>query len=198
MLSLSLTTIGTLIVKYEKMKIKNYILVLLLAISPLLLSATGNQPDNDNSLKIQEGVASYYGKKFHLRKTASGEIFDMAEMTAAHKNLPFGTMLKVTNLKNDKVVWVKVNDRLPQNSKRIIDLSRAAATEIDMIKDGLAKVKIEVPDQETVYFLMNHYQDNKPEGIRLRIYEYPISFSKMDICMIGYEMDFGSQLEVSI
>ncbi len=99
---------------------------------------------------------------------------------------------------NDKVVWVRVNDRLPQNSKRIIDLSKAAATEIEMINDGLAKVKIEVPDQGTIQFLMDHYQDNIPEDIRLRIYEEPIFFEKMDLCMIGFEMDLGEKVEVSI
>lgn len=180
------------------MKIKNWVLILLMVLSPLLISAGEIEPNEEDSLKIQEGIASYYGRKFHLRKTANGETFDMQRMTAAHKNLPFGTMLKVTNLKNDKVVWVRVNDRLPQNSKRIIDLSRAAATEIGMINDGLAKVKIEVPDQGTIQFLMDHYQENKPEDIRLRIYEEPIAFSKMDICMIGMEMDLAEKVEVAI
>lgn len=195
---LSLTTIGTLIVKCELMKMKNILFVLLMLMGPMPLLAGSPKADVGDSLKIQEGVASYYGRKFHLRKTASGEIFDMERMTAAHKNLPFGTMLKVTNLKNDKVVWVRVNDRLPQNSKRIIDLSRAAASEIDMVKDGLAKVKIEVPDQATVNLLMSHYQDNKPEDIRLRIYEGPILFDIMDLCMIGFEIDLAEKVEVSI
>jgi rare lipoprotein A len=169
-----------------------------MVMSPLLISAGELKPNEEDSLKIQEGTASYYGRKFHLRKTANGETFDMQRMTAAHKSLPFGTMLKVTNLKNDKVVWVRVNDRLPQNSKRIIDLSRAAATEIGMINDGLAKVKIEVPDQGTIIFLMNHYQGNIPDDIRLRIYEEPILFEKMDLCLIGFEMDLGERVEVSI
>ncbi|MCL6261659.1 septal ring lytic transglycosylase RlpA family protein [Aquiflexum sp. TKW24L] len=180
------------------MKIKNWVLILLMVMSPLLISAGELKPNEEDSLKIQEGIASYYGRKFHLKRTANGETFDMERMTAAHKNLPFGTMLKVTNLKNDKVVWVRVNDRLPQNSKRIIDLSRAAATEIGMINDGLAKVKIEVPDQGTIQFLMNHYQENTPEDIRLRIYEEPILFDKMDLCMIGFEIDLAEKVEVSI
>jgi rare lipoprotein A len=180
------------------MKIKNWVFILLMVMSPLLISAGELKPNEEDSLKIQEGTASYYGRKFHLKKTANGETFDMQRMTAAHKNLPFGTMLKVTNLKNDKVVWVRVNDRLPQNSKRIIDLSRAAATEIGMIHDGLAKVKIEVPDQGTIQLLMDHYQDDIPEDIRLRIYEEPILFEKMDLCMIGFEMDLGERVEVSI
>jgi rare lipoprotein A len=180
------------------MKIKNWVFILLMVMSPLLISAGELKPNEEDSLKIQEGTASYYGRKFHLKKTANGETFDMQRMTAAHKSLPFGTMLKVTNLKNDKVVWVRVNDRLPQNSKRIIDLSRAAATEIGMINDGLAKVKIEVPNQGTIQLLMDHYQDNIPEDIRLRIYEEPILFEKMDLCMIGFEMDLAERVEVSI
>ena len=177
---------------------KNILFVLLMLMGPMPLLAGGPKADVGDSLKIQEGIASFYGRKFHMRKTANGEIFDMERMTAAHKNLPFGTMLKVTNLKNDKVVWVRVNDRLPQNSKRIIDLSRAAATEIDMIDDGLTKVKIEVPDQGTIQFLMDHYEGNKPDDIRLRIYEEPISYSKMDICMIGLELDLAEEVEISI
>jgi len=139
-----------------------------------MVSAGDGSPSSDKSLKIQEGIASYYGKGFHLRKTANGEIFDMTEMTAAHKNLPFGTMLKVTNLKNGKEVWVRINDRLPQSSRRIIDLSRGAAEELDMVQDGVVKVKLEVPDLESVASLMEHYQDKKPQGLRLRMYESPI------------------------
>jgi rare lipoprotein A len=156
------------------MNMKYFTLLLFLIISPLMLSAGEDTTAPKEELKIQEGVASYYGKRFHLRKTANGEIFNMTEMTAAHKNLPFGTMLKVTNLKNGKEVWVRINDRLPQTSRRIIDLSKAAAEELKMVQDGIVKVKLEVPDQETVAALMEHYQDNKPESMRLRIYERPI------------------------
>jgi len=92
----------------------------------------------------QTGTASWYGKKYHGRKTACGEIFDMHKLTAAHKKLPLGTMVKVTNLKNGKCVVVKVNDRGPFVRGRIIDLSYAAAEKIGMLKDGITKVKIEV------------------------------------------------------
>jgi rare lipoprotein A len=156
------------------MNMKYFTLLFFLIISPLMVSAGDERPSTEEALKIQEGVASYYGKKFHLRKTANGEIFDMTEMTAAHKNLPFGTMLKVTNLKNGREVWVRINDRLPQTSRRIIDLSKGAAEELKMVQDGIVKVKLEVPDEDTVVSLMEHYQDEKPEDIRLRIYENPI------------------------
>ncbi|MBN8706398.1 MAG: septal ring lytic transglycosylase RlpA family protein [Bacteroidetes bacterium] len=89
------------------------------------------------------GVASFYGPKFHGRQTASGEIFDMYQFTAAHRQFPFGTRLKVTNLDNGKSVIVRVNDRGPFVKSRVLDLSYAAAKDIDMVTSGVAKVKIE-------------------------------------------------------
>jgi rare lipoprotein A len=190
-----MTIIGTLIAK-TKMNMKYFIILVLLIISPLMVSAGDKKPSSDEALKIQEGIASYYGKRFHLRKTANGEIFDMTEMTAAHKNLPFGTMLKVTNLKNGKVVWVRINDRLPQTSKRIIDLSKGAAEELDMVQDGIVKVKLEVPDLETMANLLDHYQDNKPPSLRLRMYESPleVEFKKFDFSALTFEINVDSGL----
>lgn len=94
--------------------------------------------------KVQYGNASYYGKQFHGKQTASGEIFDMYKMTCAHKTLPFNTRVKVTNLSNKKTVIVRVNDRGPFVAGRIIDLSYAAAKKIDLILLGVTRVKIEV------------------------------------------------------
>lgn len=94
--------------------------------------------------KTMTGVASYYGKGFHGKKTANGEIFDMNDLTAAHKTLPFGTTLRVTNLNNNKTVEVRINDRGPFVKNRIIDLSYAAAKRIDMIGTGTARVKLEI------------------------------------------------------
>ncbi|MBS1494561.1 MAG: septal ring lytic transglycosylase RlpA family protein [Bacteroidetes bacterium] len=91
---------------------------------------------------VQEGEASWYGPGFHGRKTASGERFDTYEMTAAHKTLPFGTVLKVTNLSNGKTILVTVNDRGPYVRGRIIDLSKAAKDALDM--GGTAQVRLEV------------------------------------------------------
>ena len=90
------------------------------------------------------GVSSYYADKFHGRKTANGEIFNMYKMTCAHKTLPFGTKLKVTNISNDLSVIVTVNDRGPYAHGRVLDLSKAAAEKIDLIKSGTAKVKCEI------------------------------------------------------
>lgn len=132
---------------------------------------------NDSLLVIQEGTASYYGKRFHKRKTASGEIFDMRDYTAAHKNLPFGTMLKVRNLNNGYEVMVRVNDRLPRNSKRIIDLSRTAAEQLDMINEGLTTVKLHALSFAEIERLKDHYE-TVPDGLRLRVHYEPIQWEK--------------------
>lgn len=90
----------------------------------------------------QTGTASWYGNKFHGHLTANGEIYNMYSMSAAHKNLPLPTYLKVTNLENNKSVVVRVNDRGPFHEDRIIDLSYSAAYKLDMLKTGTARVKI--------------------------------------------------------
>jgi rare lipoprotein A len=92
----------------------------------------------------REGMASYYAKKFHGRKTASGERFNMRKFTAAHRTLPFGTRVRVTNLSNGKSVVVRVNDRGPFKRGRIIDVSYAAAKAIGMVRAGTARVRIEI------------------------------------------------------
>lgn len=91
---------------------------------------------------VQEGKASWYGKKFHGRKTANGETYNMYAMTAAHKTLPMGTYVRVYNLSNKTETVVRINDRGPFVRYRIIDLSYSAATKIDMIGPGTAPVKI--------------------------------------------------------
>lgn len=88
------------------------------------------------------GVASWYGPKFHGRPTASGEIFDMHQLTAAHKTLPLGSWVQVTNLENGRSIQVRVNDRGPFVADRIIDLSYAAARALDMVDKGLARVHV--------------------------------------------------------
>ena len=92
----------------------------------------------------QSGKASYYATRFQSKKTASGELYDKAKKTAAHKKLPFGTKVKVTNKKNSKSVIVKINDRGPFVRGRIIDLSSAAFASIANLDTGVIKVKIEV------------------------------------------------------
>ena len=116
---------------------------------------------------FETGQASWYGGKFQGRQTANGEIFDTNLLTAAHKTLPFNTVVKVTNLKNNKSVDVRINDRGPFIEGRIIDLSRAAASQIDMTVSGVAPVKLEIislPDGHTESGLKKT-EEVHPEGI---------------------------------
>jgi rare lipoprotein A len=95
-------------------------------------------------VSTQKGEASYYADAFHGRKTASGERFDMHGMTAAHRKLPFGTRVRVTNLNNGREVVVRINDRGPYAGGRVIDVSKAAARKLEMIGPGVVPVKVEV------------------------------------------------------
>jgi rare lipoprotein A len=107
------------------------------------------QPGKNPSGKILltlEGVVSYYAHDFNGKQTSSGEIYDMNALTAAHRNFPFGTKVRVTNLENNKTVIVRVNDRGPFKEGRIMDLSLGSAKEIDLILNGTAHVRLEVLD----------------------------------------------------
>ena len=105
--------------------------------------ASKKSKGGDGSGSVYEtGVASWYGGNFNGRKTANGETYDMWAMTAAHKSLPFGTVVKVTNTKNGDSTVVRINDRGPFVGGRVIDLSRAAANDINL--DGLANVKLTI------------------------------------------------------
>ncbi|MGD8494977.1 MAG: septal ring lytic transglycosylase RlpA family protein [Gemmatimonadales bacterium] len=92
----------------------------------------------------QEGEASWYGPGFDGKRTASGEVYDMDDLTAAHRELPFGSLVRVVNLDNGLETQVRINDRGPFARGRVLDLSRAAAREIDMLASGTARVRIEV------------------------------------------------------
>jgi rare lipoprotein A len=98
--------------------------------------------------KISTGVVSWYGDKFHGRKTASGERYDKHELTAAHKSLPFGTKVKVTNIRNGKSVVVEINDRGPYAKSRVLDLSQAAFSEIGHTNTGVMQVEYEILKSE--------------------------------------------------
>ena len=97
------------------------------------------------------GKASWYGDKFHGRLTASGETYNMNANTAAHKTLPFGTIVRVTNTANNKSVDVKINDRGPYVKGRVIDLSHKAFSQIGDVKKGVATVKIEIIDDSNTF-----------------------------------------------
>ncbi len=94
--------------------------------------------------KVFDCISSYYARKYHGKKTASGEIFNMFDYTAAHKTLPFGTIVKVYNLKNKKAIVIRINDRGPFIKGRELDLSFAAAQALDFVRDGTAKVRVQI------------------------------------------------------
>ena len=111
---------------------RKFILPLLLILSSFISSET------------QKGTASYYGQNYTGRLTASGERFHRDSLFAAHKTYKFGTLLRVTNLKNDSVRYVKINDRLPKSSRHIIDVSYGTAKQLNFIKSGIIPVSLEV------------------------------------------------------
>jgi len=96
----------------------------------------------------QVGVASWYGPGFHGKRTASGERFDQNDFTAAHRKLPLGSEVKVTNLENGRSIVVEINDRGPYAKGRVIDLSKAAARRLGIVEDGVGKVRIEATRQQ--------------------------------------------------
>ena len=102
------------------------------------------RPSSGKVLLTLEGVASYYAHDFHGKLTSNGETFDMNALTAAHRTFPFGTKIRVTNLANNKVVMVRVNDRGPFVDGRIIDLSLGVAKVIDLMQTGTTRVRLEV------------------------------------------------------
>lgn len=112
--------------------------------SPYTVLGKSYHVNFDTAGFVESGYASWYGKKFHGRKTSNGETYDMYQMTAAHKTLAIPTYVRVTNLENQRTVVVRVNDRGPFHEGRIIDLSYAAAKKLDYHHRGTAKVKIEV------------------------------------------------------
>jgi rare lipoprotein A len=133
---------------------------LVLLLTTALGAAPGNKmtPDSNQGIpgqtqddikpiparKFQVGRASWYGRLFQHKKTASGEPYDMHDFTAAHRTLPLGSWVKVTNLKNDKSVMVRINDRGPVIKSRILDLSYGAAMILGMDGDGIAKVRLDL------------------------------------------------------
>ncbi len=115
-----------------------------LGLALLALAACGSAAPQRGVQRIEYGEASYYADTLSRQRTASGERYDPRRRTAAHRTLPFETRVKVTNLGNGRSVVVKINDRGPFVKGRVIDLSRRAADELDMLDAGTAKVRIEV------------------------------------------------------
>jgi rare lipoprotein A len=118
--------------------------VVTLAVLALAFPFAAARASVDTSAAVEEGIVSWYGESFHERPTASGELFDATAMTMAHPTLPFGTTVKVTNLRNGRSVVVRVNDRGPFVGSRIADVSQAAAASLGMLRRGLARARIEI------------------------------------------------------
>ena len=114
---------------------------------------TKGQADLDIGMKVR-GIASWYGDDFHGWVTASGEIYDMHTLTAAHRTLPLGTIVRVTNVVNGRNVVIRINDRGPYVNGRILDLSYAAAKRLDMLHDGISAIQLEVVGQHGLNTVM--------------------------------------------
>jgi rare lipoprotein A len=119
--------------------------------------------------KVQYGTASYYHPKFAGRKTSSGEPYNPEKMTAAHNGLPMNTWIRVTNLRNNRSVVVRVNDRMHHRNKRLVDLSRSAAKKLGYVSRGLTRVKVEILGKNYPFLLCTRYfcryQNNTHEEV---------------------------------
>ncbi|MCQ2095998.1 MAG: septal ring lytic transglycosylase RlpA family protein [Bacteroidaceae bacterium] len=136
-----------------------------------------------------DGLASYYGSQFHGRRTADGSTYNMHEYTCAHKSLPFGTKVRVTNLNNQKSIVVTVTDRGPYRRGRVVDLSIAAARDLDMLHKGVAPVSVEVisdNDEKSVNELSAKSQEWQPTKKTMEF--------KLDIKKLNKEFTFPNLL----
>ncbi len=145
-------------------QVMRVVAALMLIASLLLVSGCGRKkrkklpmPPVDLHGYVEEGVASWYGHPYHGRAAANGEIYDMEQLTAAHRTLPFGTWVRVENLDNGKDVTVRINDRGPFIDGRIIDLSHAAAKQIDLIGPGVTRVRLTVTSAPVVPLADEHF-----------------------------------------
>lgn len=123
----------------------------------LIISCTTSVKVKEEGIFEEEGLASWYGKEYHGEKTSSGEIFNMYDLTAAHRTLPFGSIVYVYSYDTKKSVKVRINDRGPFLPGRIIDLSYAAAKELQIISMGLSKVKISANNKPQEVFDLKKY-----------------------------------------
>ena len=110
----------------------------------LIKNKTKNQIKLDLEKKVYKGLSSYYGKKFHGKLTANGEVYDMYGLTAAHKTFPLNTICRVTNISNNKSLILRINDRGPYVGERILDCSYGAAKKLGFLNEGVTEVKIEI------------------------------------------------------
>lgn len=143
----------------------------------------------------QKGIASFYADKFVGRTTANGEKYKHNKMTAAHKSLPFGTMVKVRNLENDKEVIVRINDRGPFVEGRIIDLSKSAAEKLDFVQKGIVQVEIETvgnPEESRKTYSSLDRRAEAGEETSKEYYSFNVEKSELN----GYGVQIGSFKEM--
>jgi len=124
--------------------VMNGIVALALSSASLSTSATKKQTANPTSPHAEKGIAAFYGRSMEGHKTACGSTYVASELTTAHRTLPCGTKVRITNTKNGKSVEATVNDRGPTSRKRIVDVSRAVAEQLDFVKQGTTTVEVEV------------------------------------------------------
>ena len=164
----------------------------------LLNSPTPSPEPVPGQVYRESGVASWYGKDFHGRKTANGETYDMYGLSAAHRTLPLGTHIRVTNLDNYKSITVKVNDRGPYAKMRVLDLSYGAAKQLGFVAQGTAQVKIESldPIQNAALYTVQVGSFTEPENAKLL--KERLSRRYGNITIIPFESNIGTFYRVRI
>src|SRR6476620_5447305 len=142
-----------------------------LTVAGLLLGACSWIPKGEAQFDVgikDRGVASWYGEQFHGRQAANGEIFDMEALTAAHRTLPLGTVVRVVNLANGKHLHVRITDRGPYVNNRILDLSRGAAARLGMVEGGLSHVRVQLVGERRPEALLSS-EAMKPASVALTL-----------------------------
>lgn len=161
---------------------KKFERTIILLMAYVLLGACTCLPKGEVDLDIgikDRGIASWYGEAFHGKMAANGELFNMEAMTAAHRTLPLGSMVRVVNVVNGKHVRVRINDRGPYVRGRILDLSYAAAAELDMVEGGTSVVQLEVIGDHRPDFLISEEQ---PKAVRVvsALHDHDFMISRLD------------------
>lgn len=170
--------------------------ILIIALGIIVLTGCGMSKETldaeysstENARAIENGVSSWYGPNFHGKLTANGEIYDMNGITAAHRTLPFGTILLVENLDNGKTVQVRINDRGPYAKNRIIDLSKGAAERIEMIGPGTARVRL--------YLLEGDLENSRVTDLKVPTYTVQLgSYKDIQQAELHIQKINGSRIE---
>ena len=154
---------------------------------------TKGQADLDIGMK-ERGIASWYGEDFHGWVTASGEIYDMHMLTAAHRTLPLGTIVRVTNVVNGRHVVIRINDRGPYVNGRILDVSYAAAKRLDMLRDGISAIQLEVVGQHVLGTVLSEATGGRPAALSQETVLAPVSVSPPQVLAQIQPLDRGSRL----